>query len=72
MSSTPWRRVLQAAAMRSLPVPGANDAVHLAVTGTGGRGRGHLRYFSEVPGTRLAAICDVTQEACERAAAIDR
>ncbi len=59
-------------ATRALPVLGANDRVNLAVIGTGGRGRGHLQYFSEVPGTRLAAICDVNQEARERAAAIVR
>ena len=59
-------------ATRAFPVLGANDRVNLAVIGTGGRGRGHLRYFSEVPGTRLAAICDVNQEARERASAIVR
>ena len=59
-------------ATRAFPVLGANDRVNLAVIGTGGRGRGHLQYFSEVPGTRLAAICDVNQEARERASAIVR
>lgn len=61
-----------AVATQSLPVLGANDTVHLAVIGVGGRGRGHLRYFAEVPNTRLAAVCDVNQEARERAAAIVR
>lgn len=76
MPSTTRRHVLQGAAAAvatgALPVLGANDTVNLAVIGTGGRGRGHLRYFSEVPGTRIAAICDVNQEARERAAAIVR
>ncbi len=61
-----------AVATRALPILGANDRVNLAVVGTGGRGRGHLQYFSDVPGTRIAAICDVNQEARERAAAIVR
>ncbi len=70
------RLVLKSAAAvvatRAFPVLGANDRVNLAVIGTGGRGRGHLRYFSEVPGARVAAICDVNQEARERASAIVR
>ena len=76
MPNTTRRRIFQGAvatvATRALPVLGANDTVHLGVVGTGGRGRGHLQYFSEVPGTRLAAICDVNQEARERASAIVR
>ncbi len=60
------------AASRAFPVLGANDTVNLAVIGTGGRGRGHLGYFSEVPGARIAAICDVNQAARERASAMVR
>ncbi len=76
MESPSRRRILQGAAAvvatRAFPVLGANDTVNLAVIGAGGRGRGHLRYFAGVPGTRLAAVCDVNQEARERAAAIIR
>ncbi len=76
MASETRRRILQAAAAtvatRAFPVRGANEAVHLAVIGTGGRGRGHLGYFSSIPGTRITAICDVNQEARERASAIVR
>ena len=76
MESPSRRRILKAAgfavATRALPVVGANDIVNLAVIGVGGRGRGHLRYFAGVPGTRLAAVCDVNQEARERASAIVR
>ena len=61
-----------AVATRALPILGANETVQLAVIGTGGRGRGHLRYFADVPGTRIAAICDVDQEARERASTIVR
>ncbi len=76
MEGTTRRRILQGAAFtaatKAFPVLGANDSVNLAVIGTGGRGRGHLNYFSQVPGARLAAICDVNQEARERASAIVR
>ena len=76
MKSLGRRSVLKAAgvavATRAFPVLGANDTVNLAVIGVGGRGRGHLRYFAGVPGTRFAAICDVNQEARERASAIVR
>ena len=61
-----------AAAARAFPVLGANDSVNLAVIGTGGRGRGHIRYFAGVPGARIAAVCDVNQAARERAAAAVR
>ncbi len=75
--ANPTRRALVrgagiAIATQAFPVLGANDSVNLAVIGTGGRGRGHLRYFADVPGARIAAICDVNQEARERAAAMVR
>ena len=59
-------------ATRAMPVVGANETVNLAVIGTGGRGRGHIQYFSDVPGSRIVAVCDVNQEARERAAAMVR
>ena len=59
-------------ATRAMPVVGANETVNLAVVGTGGRGRGHIQYFSDVPGSRIVAVCDVNQEARERAAAMVR
>ena len=76
MTGPTRRKIVQAAgvaiASRAFPVLGANDSVNLAVIGTGGRGRGHLRYFADVPGTRITAICDVNQEARERASALVR
>ena len=65
-------RVGAVAATSAFPVLGANETVNLAVIGTGGRGRGHLGFFSEVPGARIAAICDVNQAARERASAMVR
>ena len=59
-----------AAAAQAFPVLGANDSVNLAVIGVGGRGRGHLGFFADVPGARLAAVCDVNQAARERASAM--
>ncbi len=73
MSDTRRNFVKGAAAVvatQAFPVRGANDSVNLAVVGVGGRGRGHLGYYADVPGVRLAAICDVNQEARERASAM--
>ena len=50
-------------------VPGANSDVRLAVIGCdfpGGRGQNHLKSFGEVPGLRIAAICDVDTVNLER------
>ncbi|HYL62931.1 MAG TPA: Gfo/Idh/MocA family oxidoreductase [Candidatus Methylomirabilis sp.] len=38
---------------------GANDRVRIAICGLRGRGNDHIRGFSRVPGTELAALCDV-------------
>jgi len=40
-------------------VLGANDEVRVAVIGLGGKGGQHTRVFSELPGVRLVALCDV-------------
>lgn len=45
---------------------GANDGVNLAIIGLGGRGGDHIREYSKLPDARIAAVCDVNQEALER------
>jgi predicted dehydrogenase len=40
---------------------GANDRVRVAVCGVRGRGNDHLHGFSHVPGTEVAAVCDVDE-----------
>src|SRR5215475_12881798 len=40
---------------------GANDRVRVAVCGVRGRGHDHLRGFSRVANTELAALCDVDE-----------
>lgn len=40
---------------------GANDRVRMAICGLRGRGNDHIRGFSRVPGTELAALCDVDE-----------
>lgn len=76
MTSNTRRQILQsscaALATSAFPILGANETVNLAVIGTGGRGRRHIGFYSKLPGARLAAICDVNQEARERAVAIIR
>jgi predicted dehydrogenase len=37
----------------------ANDTVEVACLGTGGRCRGLMKSLSQVPGVRLAAVCDI-------------
>ena len=59
-----------AAATARFPILGANNRIRTAVIGLGGRGRDHVQFLSELPGeTRITAICDVNQEARERAVA---
>ncbi len=43
------------------PILGANDRVRVAVCGVRGRGHDHIRGFSRVPNTELAALCDVDE-----------
>ena len=40
-------------------VLGANNDVRVAVIGLGGKGGQHVKVFSELPGVRLVALCDV-------------
>src|SRR6516162_7518767 len=42
-------------------VLGANDRVGVAVCGTRGRGKDHIKGFDKVPGVELAALCDVDE-----------
>jgi predicted dehydrogenase len=50
-------------------VLGANETVNVAVIGVGGRGRAHVSLLGRQDKCRIAAICDVNQEAQERAVA---
>src|SRR5438270_2755124 len=40
---------------------GANDRVRVAICGVRGRGNDHLKGFANVPGTEIAAMCDVDE-----------
>jgi predicted dehydrogenase len=40
-------------------VPGANDAVRLAVVGFHSRGKDHIKEWMKIKGVRLTALCDV-------------
>ncbi len=40
---------------------GANDRVRVAICGVRGRGNDHLKGFARVPGTEIAALCDVDE-----------
>src|SRR6059058_5488015 len=40
---------------------GASDRVRVAICGVRGRGNDHIRGFSRVPNTYIAALCDVDE-----------
>ena len=42
-------------------IVGANDHVRVAICGVRGRGNDHIRGFARVPGTEIAALCDVDE-----------
>jgi predicted dehydrogenase len=45
---------------------GANDKVNVAVIGVGGRGKDHVKQYLQLPGARVAALCDVDTAQTER------
>ncbi len=49
---------------------GADDKVNVAVVGLGGRGTYHMGAYAKLPDARVAAVCDVNQEALERGQAL--
>lgn len=42
-------------------VAGANESIHLAFVGVGGRGGEHTKWFSQVDGVRVHSLCDPDQ-----------
>ncbi len=72
MSNNTTRRFFMGAATAAsaMQVWGANDRISVAIIGLGGRGGGsHLRTLSGLPEARVVGLCDVNQEARERAQA---
>jgi len=47
-------------------IMGANDRVRIAICGVRGRGNDHIHGFSHVPGTEIAALCDVDESVSNR------
>lgn len=56
-------------AAQAVRVLGANDRIQVAIIGLGGRGRDHVKTYLTLPEANIAALCDVNQEALERAQA---
>src|ERR1051325_6764642 len=54
------------AASANTRVRGANEDIRVAVVGFGGRGRDHIQGFSELPGVRVVALCDVDKHILDR------
>lgn len=71
MDSGVSRRIFlgAATAVSATRVLGANDRINVAIVGLGGRGSGHLGVYSRLPEARVVGLCDVNQEARERAQA---
>jgi predicted dehydrogenase len=59
-----------ALAAGAYPMRAANDKVNVAIVGLGGRGRDHVNEYAKLPDARIAAVCDVNQEALERGQAL--
>jgi predicted dehydrogenase len=74
MSDQNRRRFLSSATAAALATAeraaGANERVNIALIGAGGRGRDHINFYARIPEARIGAICDVNQEAQERAVAL--
>jgi predicted dehydrogenase len=60
---------LTATASSYANILGANDRVRVAVCGVRGRGNDHIHGFSHVPGTELAALCDIDESVSQQRAA---
>jgi predicted dehydrogenase len=59
-----------AIATAQFPILGANDRIQVGIVGLGGRGTNHMDFYSTLDtDCRIAAVCDVNQEARERAVA---
>ena len=56
-----------AVATASRPILGANDRINMAVVGVRSRGRSHMNAYATLPGSRVAAVCDIDQTVAERA-----
>jgi len=57
---------LSVTASRYAGIMGANDRVRVAICGVRGRGNDHIHGFSRVPGTEIAALCDVDESVLNR------
>jgi predicted dehydrogenase len=71
MSTISRRSFFQGAALAASAtrVVGANDRIHVGLVGIGGRGRAHLGYYTKIEDAQITGLCDVNQEARERAQA---
>ena len=49
-------------------VRGANDDIRVAVVGIRNQGSNHIKWFSKIPGVRVAAICDADSSFLDREA----
>ena len=53
-------------------VAGANSDIRVGVVGLNGRGKSHVKGFGQVPGVRVAALCDVDSAVLDKVAAGER
>ena len=71
MSTISRRTFFQGAALAvsATRVIGANDKINVGIVGLGSRGPALMGFLAHLPDNRVAALCDVKQEARERAQA---
>ena len=62
-ASTLRRDFLKMAGCAALTIKGANDRVNVAFIGMGRMGARNIGYAAQVPGFRIAAVCDLRQPA---------
>ena len=48
-------------ALRSRALASANDTVRVACVGFRGRGKDHIRAYSQMPNVEIAALCDIDE-----------
>ena len=61
-----WSGCKTASPRPRVRVRSANETIHVAVVGFGGRGQDHIKAFRALPNVRVTALCDADRDILER------